>query len=131
MESIYKNFTKFFLVGCIAFGTDISVYFILLEQGFSSFLSKGVSFICGLIIGYFLNSYFTFNKAKVSVLKFLKYLTLYLFSLLINMLSNEYALIKIAQTNFNEYGFIIAVIFATLLSLIINFLGLRYYVFRK
>jgi putative flippase GtrA len=131
MESIYKNFSKFFLVGCTAFTIDISIYFILLDQGYLSYLSKGISFICGLLVGYFLNSYFTFNKVKISSLRFLKYTMLYLFSLFVNMLSNEYVLIQITQTTMNEHAFIIAVLVATALSLIINFLGLRYYVFKK
>ena len=131
MDIIYHNFIKFFIVGCIGFVIDISIYFLLLNEGYASFISKGLSFICSVIICYFLNSYFTFNRARMGSLKFFKYSAVYLFSFFVNMVSNEYMLMEINKTSLNEYSYMIAFIWATFLSLIINFLGLRYYVFRQ
>tara|TARA_B100001175_G_C18917701_1_gene360867 strand:- start:60 stop:455 length:396 start_codon:yes stop_codon:yes gene_type:complete len=130
MENILTNFKKFFIVGCIAFSTDISLYFLFLEIGFISTFSKGLSFICGLLVGYFLNSFFTFNQPKISSIKFYKYILVYFVSLLANITVNERAVIYLKDIIWDEFIFLGAVICATVVSLLMNFFGLRNYVFK-
>lgn len=130
MENILTNFKKFFIVGCIAFATDISLYFLFLEIGLISSFSKGLSFICGLLVGYFLNSFFTFNQAKISTIKFYKYILVYFVSLLANITVNERAVIYLKDIIWDEFIFLGAVICATVVSLLMNFFGLRNYVFK-
>lgn len=130
MENILTNFKKFFIVGCIAFATDISLYFLFLEIGLISSFSKGLSFICGLLVGYFLNSFFTFNRAKINKIKFYKYILVYFVSLLANITVNERAVIYLKDIIWDELIFLGAVICATVVSLLMNFFGLRNYVFK-
>ncbi|MDC0485130.1 GtrA family protein [Gammaproteobacteria bacterium] len=131
MENIFSNFIKFFAVGCIAFATDISLYFFFLSLGFVSLVSKAVSFICGLVVGYFLNSFFTFNRAKITKNKFSKYILVYFVSLVANMSVNESIVIYLQDTVWQEVAILGAVICATIVSLLMNFFGLRYYVFKS
>ena len=131
MENIYTNFKKFFLVGCVAFSVDISLYFLLLEIGFLSTLSKGLSFVCGLLVGYFLNSFFTFNRAEVSKHMFYKYVLVYFISLLANIIVNELSVIYLEKIIMRDFVFLVAVICATIVSLTMNFFGLRNYVFKE
>tara|TARA_A100001011_G_C13827656_1_gene641546 strand:- start:189 stop:584 length:396 start_codon:yes stop_codon:yes gene_type:complete len=131
MENIYKNFFKFFVVGCIAFSSDILLYFFLVNIGWLTYIAKGAGFIFGLIIGFFLNSIFTFNNASISNKRFFKYLLIYLISLLANTSVNEFLLSFLYLSAYYEQAFWIAVIIATVVSMLMNFIGLRYYVYKN
>ncbi len=130
MENILSNFIKFFIVGCIAFTTDIALYFLFLKLGLPSIFSKALSFVCGLLVGYVLNSFFTFNQAKISKVKFSKYILVYFVSLVANITVNEQTVIYLQDTIWKEFVLLGAVICATIVSLLMNFFGLRYYVFK-
>jgi len=131
MDSLFKNFFKFLLVGCIALFTDISIYFILLQFSWPSIAAKALSFCFGVAVGYILNSLFTFNNLKLIKQELKKYILVYSISLIVNLLINEFFLLLLDASPWSRYAFIIAVIFATTMSLLMNFLGLRYYVFKK
>ena len=130
MQNIYQNFSKFLIVGALSFVVDILFYFFFLKQGIDPVLSKLASFICGAFCGYILNTYFTFNQAKLTSNKLLKYISVYSCSLFANLLSNELMLTRLLNSSMEEGVYFISVIFATVIALVINFLGLRYYVFR-
>lgn len=131
MDNIFKNFTKFFIVGSIAFSSDITLYFFLVNAGWYTAVAKGAGFIFGLIIGFFLNSIFTFNNASISNKRFFKYLLIYLISLLANTSVNEFLLSFLYLSAYYEQAFWIAVIIATAVSMLMNFIGLRYYVYKN
>jgi len=131
MDSLSKNFFKFLLVGCIAFLADISIYFMLLHFGWPSIAAKASSFCFGVAAGYILNSLFTFNNSKLIKQELKKYVLVYSISLIVNTLINEFILLLLDTSPLSRYAFIIAVISATTISLFMNFLGLRYYVFKK
>ena len=131
MDSVLKNFFIFFLVGCLAFSTDILIYFTLLQFSWSSISAKAISFCFGVGVGYILNSFFTFNGSQLIKQELYKYILVYSISLIVNILINEFILSLLDISPWSRYAFIIAVIFATTVSLFMNFLGLRYYVFKK
>ena len=131
MDSVLKNFFKFVLVGCLAFSTDILIYFTLIQFSWSSIAAKAISFCFGFGVGYILNSFFTFNGSQLIKQEFYKYILVYSISLIVNILINEFILSLLEISPWSRYAFIIAVIFATTVSLFMNFLGLRYYVFKK
>ena len=131
MDNIFKNFIKFFVVGCIAFGTDIISYFALLSLDFPSAIAKSISFMLGVAVGYILNSLFTFNNSQLVATELKKYILLYLGSMLVNMTLNEYFLSFLRDSTLSNHSLLIAVLLATTVSLLINFFGLRYYVFKK
>ena len=131
MDKMFKNFLKFFIVGCIAFGIDITSYFALLLLDFPSAIAKSISFILGVSVGYILNSLFTFNNSQLAATELKKYILLYLGSMFINMTLNEYFLSFLRDPALGNHSLLIAVLLATSVSLLINFFGLRYYVFKK
>jgi len=131
MDSIYKNFIKFILVGFVAFTSDITLYLALVSYGWQTILAKATGFIFGLIIGYFLNSIFTFQKTAINQKRFFKYLFVYFCSLIANTLTNEYLINLFINSINRDQAFLIAVIIATTVSLLMNFFGLRYYVFKN
>ncbi|WP_425548592.1 GtrA family protein [Allohahella marinimesophila] len=87
-------------------------------------VAKGISFCLGSIVAYVLNNIWTFKVTKfthVNVMKFsLLYITTFLFNVAIN------ALVFLAF----EIKFL-AFLFATGVSAVLNYVGLKYWVFKK
>ncbi len=130
--STTKEFKKFFLVGLIAFFSDISTYYLFTFSGLELNTSKAISFLIGTLIGYLLNTIYTFEEAKYSSNTLIKYLLVYLVSMLLNVtvnaLSIKLFLIFEIDMNLSKFS---AVIIATMFSMIFNFICLKYYVYRK
>lgn len=129
-DSIYSNFKKFFLVGIICFLVDISFYFLFLRFNLGIMLAKPLSFVLGVLTGYFLNTFYTFNQSHMASQKLFRYIILYTVTMFINAFSNKYFLGLLLNTPIQTYAMIFSVIIATGIALFINFFGLRYYVFR-
>ena len=56
-----KEFRKFFLVGLLTFLSDASTYYFFTSAGLDLNLAKGISFLIGTLIGYLLNTIYTFE----------------------------------------------------------------------
>lgn len=136
-----KQFIKFVLIGVLAVLVDLGCYYILLSvypEYVGSFftneiLAKSSSFVCGSIVTYQLNKYWTWKQKNRSNKRFVKFFFLYIISLLINVSVNSSALYLL----FNESTFqslprkyFIAFILATGVSAIFNFFGQKWWVFR-
>ena len=130
--STTKEFKKFFLVGLIAFFSDISTYYLFTVSGLELNTSKAISFLRGTLIGYLLNTIYTFEEAQYSSNTLTKYLLVYLVSMLLNVTVNALSitLFLIFELDMNLSKFL-AVIIATMFSMIFNFICLKYYVYRK
>ena len=130
--STTKEFKKFFLVGLIAFFSDISTYYLFTVSGLELNTSKAISFLIGTLIGYLLNTIYTFEEAQYSSNTLTKYLLVYLVSMLLNVTVNALSitLFLIFELDMNLSKFL-AVIIATMFSMIFNFICLKYYVYRK
>src|SRR5688572_11201374 len=84
---------KFTFVGAIAALADLSFYYFFLqvlpEFTWSSlsneFLAKGLSFVIGTTVTYYLNKFWTWKKKGRSTRRILKFLGLYGVTLLINV----------------------------------------------
>lgn len=62
----FLQFSKYFIVGGVAFIFDFSVLFVLTEYYAVSYLtSAAVGFIVGLNVNYFLAKYFVFKESKI------------------------------------------------------------------
>ena len=129
---IREQFSRFFLVGVIAFIIDISLYYFLTHIGLSVSFSKASSFIAGTVFGYIVNSEYTFRAQKNNYKLFLKYLCVYLFSMTGNIAINNFLNIYLSEFTVNlQIIKFISVILATTFSMIFNFLSLKYYVYKK
>ena len=128
---INKEFRSFFIVGIIAFSIDISFYYFLTSVEVSVNISKGISFLLGTVFGYFVNSIFTFKVLSLRTILFLRYLGVYILSMILNIFINEQVFIFLHKSMITDQMVkLSSVIFATICSMIFNFVSLKLYVYR-
>jgi|GEM_PF-461043 putative flippase GtrA len=119
---------RFLIVGGATVFVDLVCYFVLVSLDYDTHLSKGISFSAGTIFAYFANSNYTFQGSKGNSFIFFIFCLLYLSTLVINIVTNEIVLESMGRTNIS---FVFAFVIATMLSAILNFIGMKYYVFQK
>jgi putative flippase GtrA len=123
-----REVMRFLIVGSTTVLVDLICYFVLVNLDYDTHLSKGISFSAGTVFAYFANSSYTFQGSKRSSLNFFIFCLLYLSTLVVNIVTNEIVLESMSRTNIS---FVFAFILATTLSAILNFIGMKYYVFQK
>jgi putative flippase GtrA len=117
---------RFLIVGGTIVLIDLICYFILINTGFETSISKGVSFSIGAVFAYFANLKYTFQSSMGGFFRFTVFTLLYLSTLVVNVVSNEILLKLTSQIN---SSLIIAFLIATSLSATLNFIGMKYIVF--
>jgi putative flippase GtrA len=119
-----RELPRFLIVGFSAVAVDFFTYSLLI-----SFLAyapaKAVSFISGTIVAYLFNKYWTFEKRDQNHFEMVSFVTLYAITLLINVGVNEFVLHIFPES----IGF--AFLLATATSTILNFIGMKWWVFRS
>lgn len=123
MKPLTKQLSRFIVAGCCAVGTDLAVYFMLL-QVLSPNVSKGVSFLCGTVVAYIINKYWTFEQHQKSGSEAVLFLLLYLFTLAVNVATNKWVLTLTNQS------VLLAFLVATGTSTVLNFIGQKWWVFK-
>ncbi|TAH25713.1 MAG: GtrA family protein [Cytophagales bacterium] len=123
-----RKFVRFFLVSAIATTLNFAVFYALHKFFFIDYrLASGIGFFSGVLLGYFLNSRWTFKSSDDANprKRFLKYYCVYLFSLGVNILMIdilvEYVGIYPSLANIITIGF----------TFVSNYLGTRFWVFKK
>lgn len=148
LTDIQKQLVKFFIIGVFATLVDLLVYYILLQiipefqldlkligEHFhpdNRDLSKSCSFIIGSLVTYNLNKYWTWKQRNRSHKRFAKFYTLYGASLVLNVMSNKFALYILTANDMFEWlprPFLFAFGFATGVSAVFNFAGQKLWVF--
>jgi putative flippase GtrA len=128
-NSVLLELKKFLAVGMIAVSLDWGIYLALVNfLGLGAVLSKSLSYIIGTMFAFVANGRLVFQSDLVPV-NFLKHLLLYTFSLLANTL--VFAFLK---SNFSFDSPMIlgaALLAATFVSTVINFMGMRFWVFNN
>ena len=136
-----KQVIKFILIGILAVIVDLICYYLLLrvlpEKAFSAMsnevFAKTISFLCGLNVTYIFNKSWTWKHSNKSSKRFVKFIILYSFSLLINVFMNSF-LLRILHKNIAfslfPFKYFVAFIGATLLSASFNFIGQKAWVFK-
>ena len=135
MGQTKKEIVRFTVSGCCAVATDMLFYY-LLSHFLEISLSKGLSFCLGTVTAYLMNKYYTFGQKEKNAKEVLRFITLYLISLSINIGVNKIslALLPVPLNYINvaaNYQLIklSAFLFATGASTVINFLGQKFWVF--
>ena len=123
MSHLKREMSRFLVAGLCAVGTDMGSYFLLLKVLPHDY-SKGVSFLLGTIVAYYINKYWTFEKRTKLYGEIGKFAILYSLTLGINVLVN-----RIVLTLFQSM--LLAFLMATGVSTILNFLGQKTWVFKK
>ena len=123
----FKEITIFIIVGLITVFIDYLIYIFFFNISVSILFSKSFGYISGTIFSYFANKLLTFKDNRIYSKTFFKFILLYIFTLLINTLSNNY-LVTIFENNhinFMEISFLIS----TSISATLNFLGMKFLIF--
>ena len=121
---------RFFLInGIIAVLIAYLVYRALILIGLDINFSSMSSYFAGMFYGYFSNKQLTFkNFDNISITNITKYLVLHFCTLVIYVYLNSYLVLLLKEYSFN---LLIAFSLTIGLTTILNFLGLRFWVFKK
>lgn len=112
---------------CVGGGSAVIVDFLMymfLKQYIVVSAAKTISFIMGAAVGFVINKLWTFESRSFSTSEIMRYILLYACSATANMLVNKGILLISSVT-------VLAFLGATTVSTIINFLGQKFFVFRK
>lgn len=119
-----REMLKFLVGGGSAVIVDFIVYKVLLSSGGDVVWSKGFSYVSGAIVGFIINKLWTFQSKGFSKREIGRYILLYIISALLNAGINKMVLHVVDIT-------IVAFLFATGASTVLNFLGQKFFVFVK
>ena len=122
MSLIKKELGRFLIAGLSAVGTDLAIYYSLLNF-LNPEISKGISFFVGTIVAFAINKYWTFEKKEKSYSETWKFGVLYSVSLGVNIVVNKLVLDVTDLV-------LISFVFATGASTVLNFIGQKWWVFR-
>ena len=124
---VRRQIRRFLVVGSLTVLVDLVSYRLCLETGLPVPLAKTIGFLSGTIFAYFFNRFWTFQSQSSHVALF-KFLLLYLSTLLTNVGVNQ---IVFEAVPLGERGQLFAILVATSVSATLNFLGMKYIVFRE
>tara|TARA_Y100001968_G_C19440190_1_gene762094 strand:+ start:2644 stop:3045 length:402 start_codon:yes stop_codon:yes gene_type:complete len=124
-----KQFMLFLIVGISTVIIDYTFYNLILYLNYTENVSKLISFLVGTIYAYQANRIWTFSYKTNNFNTGILFFSLYIFSLYINVIANSYAIKTITLSYESKIKF--AFIFATMISAAINFLGMKYIVFKN
>jgi len=115
---------RFIATGLLAVGTDFSSYW-LLSDVLAPNIAKGFSFILGSIVAFVMNNLWTFDSSVRLNNTVIPFACLYGMTFIANILVNHLVL------NLGSEMKLLAFLLATLTSTALNFLGMKFWVFRQ
>ena len=122
MSHLKKEMKRFLVAGISAVATDLGTYYLLLGY-FDPAIAKTISFLLGTIVAFVISKYWTFEKHERSYREVIKFVSLYTVTLFANVVTNEIVL--------NQFHIVfLAFLVATGISTVLNFIGLKRWVFR-
>jgi putative flippase GtrA len=126
MPQVGDQLRRFLIVGAGTVAIDFVTYALCLEAGLWISVAKATGFVVGTFAAYLANRFWTFagTAAQGSLRGFL---LLYLATLAVNVAVNA-AMVAWLGESWAALGF--AFVVATAVSAGLNFLGLKFYVFR-
>ena len=123
-----SEISRFLLVGSTSVLIDFIIYlFLLIILELETEISKGIGFSGGALFAYFANKNYTFNSSKKGFFAFLLFFSLYITTLFVNIVTNELGLSFLGE---GGLGIGLSLFIATGLSALLNFIGMKYLVFR-
>ncbi|MBX3101499.1 MAG: GtrA family protein [Bacteroidetes bacterium] len=131
-----RELFRFAFAGGTAVGVDLLTYYLLSAWWGPSYTNeaKGISFVIGSVVAYFINKLWTFDKQGYSGGEVLRFAIVYGISFLLNVLLNHLSLTYLSA----EFPYwsaevhkLLAFLIATGASSTSNFVGMKYWVFRQ
>ena len=124
MSGIRKEIRWFILAGICAVGTDMLFYYILFGRiGHSP--AKAASFLAGTFVAYVMNKYWTFEQHRRSYAEMARFGALYMTTLAANVGVNRASLALFPE------AVLFSFLCATGTSTVLNFIGQKWWVFRR
>ena len=125
---IKKELSIFLLVGLSTVIVDYVFYQILSVLLLTTIdVAKALAFIFGTFFAYFANRFWTFRRKQTANYGILKFALLYSATLSANVSINSQLLDFFENTN---HAVQISFLFATMMSATLNFLGMKFFVFK-
>ncbi len=124
LESTKKEIPRFIITGILAVMTDYCSYLLLINF-IAVDVSKGMSFTLGAIVAFIFNKFWTFEYVEKAIAAVIPFILLYTSTLLVNVSLNHLSLIYISELK------TVAFLIATSASTILNFLGMKFWVFNS
>lgn len=118
----------FILNGIISVMLAFVVYWMLVfDAGLDISVSTGAAYVVGMSYGFFANKALSFqDRGRITATKVIRYVLLYLFTLVLNISIN----VTVLETfRLGDFAVFIAFMVAVSISTVLNFLGLKYLVF--
>ncbi len=125
---IHKEITVFLLVGGLTVFVDFVSYRLLMYAGVGVAIAKAFGFIAGTGLAYFANRYWTFAHLRPASRNMAKFGALYGATLCVNVVINKLCFEALAPFVLPRVE--IAFFVATGCSAILNFLGMKFFVFQ-
>jgi putative flippase GtrA len=120
---------RFLLVGGTTVLIDFVIYlFLLFIVGLETEISKGIGFTGGALFAYFANREFTFNSPTKGFFVFSLFWILYITTLTVNVSINEFSL---SVFGVESFGIGLSLFIATGFSALLNYIGMKYMIFRS
>lgn len=123
---IRKEASVFLIVGSLTVGVDFLSYHLLLWLGVAYAFAKACGFIAGTIFAYFANKHWTFGHVEHAPNSVPRFVALYVTTLGANVLVNQAVL---GMAGHAALGVNLAFLVATGVSAVLNFLGMKFFVF--
>lgn len=125
---IKREIVMFLIVGTLTVLIDFIIYLGLVEvQIMEVDIAKATGFLVGTLFAYFANRFWTFRYNSHASGSAWRFLVLYASTLSANVLINSLALKLLGNTTIT---FQLAFLLATGVSASLNFLGMKFFVFR-
>lgn len=130
MKNLGKSiiqFIKFNVVGVLNTLVDFGVYTLLTSLGLNNLIAQCISYTCGMLNSYLFNTLWTFRVEKQRTLsEFIKFACVNLVSL-----GASLGMLYICKNWFMIENDILSKLIATPISMAVNFIGNKLFVFQK
>lgn len=134
---IRRELAIFLVVGTLTVLLDFAVYRVLVAWSAASVdLAKGVGFLVGTVFAYFANRHWTFGSKATPTGTAWRFVLLYASTLAANVLLNAGVLAALAKPFASawvplavQFGVHVAFVVATAASALLNFFGMKFFVF--
>ena len=124
---IKRQVSFFALNGLIMVAIAYTIYLGLVSGGHRIEIAAAVAYISGMAYGFFANKYLSFgHRGVASRVAILRYILLYAGTLVVNVIANSVMLDLVQGLTF---GLFISFLTAIGISTVLNFAGLKYWVF--
>ncbi|MCH5146291.1 GtrA family protein [Desulfovibrio sp. UIB00] len=127
MTQLSTQVFRYTIIGVSAVILDAVIYSLCIKLLFFSIeAAKLTGVVSSVVYGYILNGRWTFSQ-RISLRNILSYCAVYGFSIALNVMVNSFFVRALPE---HLYPLITGFCVATVLSVCINFLGMKFWVFR-